>query len=539
MFIWTGTIVINLNKKMLIGFSHEVRSYLPSIRKDIEGYRHNAGQSNTLEEALRHLHTIKGASALMGLSALSQLITCVQELLENVLVGQEPLDSAQETWLSHAIDRIEPYLDDLLDDGIDDQRLMEEIGQSYSALQGRIVTEDVDTGVADEAPDAACTPTEDLIGSEDLTEAEAIQDEEQPAQTEAFIFEWSRDASESQNTDASDSTADYIPALDDEEKLDARDNDASADEIEQTEADLADLESEPNGGAGTADEAIHTTKSKNSPVDAAMHSDEAYAQLPDAEDDEFEFSVAEVYSIRSGVVSANAPEFQEIETFTPLKPADTWDELSSQDSISSEERILSCYDLTGAVKKPSAASGALDELIKSIDYEVREVYHHEALSTSRQPRLAYMKAVERYVTFAIAESLYAVSVTCILEISRAPNITPIPNVPPWIPGVINLRGEIISVIDLRAFLGIDETYQADSRRLLVVKTPGEEITTSLVVDQVRGFVRLDTKQMTAAGTSLDDWVAPYLTGVFEYEDQILAVMDLESFLLSPEICQFD
>ena len=67
----------------------------------------------------------------------------------------------------------------------------------------------------------------------------------------------------------------------------------------------------------------------------------------------------------------------------------------------------------------------------------------------------------------------------------------------------------------------------------------EEITTSLVVDQVRGFVRLDTKQMTAAGTSLDDWVAPYLTGVFEYEDQVLAVMDLESFLLSPEICQFD
>jgi purine-binding chemotaxis protein CheW len=181
----------------------------------------------------------------------------------------------------------------------------------------------------------------------------------------------------------------------------------------------------------------------------------------------------------------------------------------------------------------------LDELIESIDHEVREVYHHEALFTSRQPSLAYMKAVERYVTFAIAESLYAVSVTSVLEISRVPRMTPIPNVPPWIPGVINLRGEMISVIDLRAFLGIDETYQADSRRLLVVKTPGEEITTSLVVDQVRGLVRLDTKQMTAAGTSLDDWVAPYLTGVFEYEDQVLAVMDLERFLLSPEICQFD
>jgi purine-binding chemotaxis protein CheW len=181
----------------------------------------------------------------------------------------------------------------------------------------------------------------------------------------------------------------------------------------------------------------------------------------------------------------------------------------------------------------------LDELIKSIDYEVREVYHHEALSTSRQRSLAYMKAVERYVTFSIANSLYAVSVTNILEIGRVPRITPIPNVPLWIPGVINLRGEIISVINLRAFLGIDKTDQADSSRLLVVKTLGEEITTSLIVDQVRGFVRLDTKHLAAASTSLDDWVAPYLTGVYEYEDQILAVMDLESFLRSPEICQFD
>lgn len=531
--------MINLNKKMLIGFSHEVRSYLPSIREGIEGYRHNAGQSNTLEEALRHLHTIKGASALMGLSALSRSITCVQELLENWLAGQEPLDSAQETWLSHAIDRIEPYLDALLDGDINDQGLMEEIEQSYSALQAKSVTDDRDTGVGEEAPDAACPPAEDLVGSEDPTEAEAIQDEEQPAQTEDFVFEWSTDASESQDTDVTESTADDILASDDEERLDVQDQGASADETEQTEAALADPESEPEGGVGTADEAPHITASESRPIDAAMHSDEAYAQLPDAEDDEFECNVAEVDDIQSGMVWADAPEFQEVEIFTLLKPAATCDEPSSQDSISSEKRALSGYDLTGAVEKPPAVSGALDELIESIDHEVREVYHHEALFTSRQPSLAYMKAVERYVTFAIAESLYAVSVTSVLEISRVPRMTPIPNVPPWIPGVINLRGEMISVIDLRAFLGIDETYQADSRRLLVVKTPGEEITTSLVVDQVRGLVRLDTKQMTAAGTSLDDWVAPYLTGVFEYEDQVLAVMDLERFLLSPEICQFD
>ncbi|MDH3600816.1 MAG: chemotaxis protein CheW [Candidatus Tectomicrobia bacterium] len=637
--------VTNLNKKMLTGFSHEVRSYLPSIRKDIEGYRHNASQSNGLEEALRHLHTIKGASALMGLFTLSRLTTCVQELLENVLAGQAPLDGAHETWLSHTIDRIEPYLDALLDGDTDDQELMEEIEQSYSALRAGSAGQSVDTSVADEAPDAASMLSEDLADFEDIAEAEAVQDEEQPIQTEHIVFAWSAEASESQDADATEPIADDVLTSDDEETLATGDDDANADEIEQTEAAissdssgiaddyledgagtpdselaaassldacadaddsqpsdapeeewvskadeqlegaseypdsvvseadaqvqdesddkgeagsssesrdgtrveeleltelaLAEPESEPEGRDGDADETLHATESETSPIDAAMHGDDPYAPLPDAADDELEFGSGEVDDIGANVVWTDASESQTIATFTLPEPADTWYESSSQDSISSGERILSAYNLTGAVENPPATSGALDELIESIDHEVREVYQNEALSTSRRSSLAYMRAAERYVTFVIADSLYAVPVTSILEIGRVPRITAIPNVPPWIPGVINLRGEIISVIDLRAFLGIDEACQADSRRMLVVKTQGEEITTSLVVDQVRGFVRLDTKQLAAAGTSLDDWVAPYLTGVFEYEDQVLAVMDLESFLLSPEICQFD
>jgi purine-binding chemotaxis protein CheW len=270
-----------------------------------------------------------------------------------------------------------------------------------------------------------------------------------------------------------------------------------------------------------------------------MHGNNSYTQLPEAEDDALEFDRTGVDGVQSDVIWADAREFQEFETIRQPAPVNIWDELSSQNTIASGESTLADYHLAGSVEKRQVAPGPLDELIESIDHEVREVYHHAALSTSRYPSLAYMEATERYVIFAIANSLYAVHVTNILEIGRVPHITPIPNVPPWIPGVMNLRGEIISVIDLRVFLGMDETYQVDSSRMLVVRTSGEETTTSLVVDQVRGFVRLDTKQMATAGMSLDDWVAPYLTGVFEYEDQVLAVMDLESFLLSPEIRQFD
>jgi purine-binding chemotaxis protein CheW len=105
--------------------------------------------------------------------------------------------------------------------------------------------------------------------------------------------------------------------------------------------------------------------------------------------------------------------------------------------------------------------------------------------------------------------------------------------------VINLRGEILSVIDFRTFLGLDEGLHTESSRMLVVKTLGDELTTSLIVDQVRGFVQLPKAHLHTPTLPTEDKVAPYLTGVCEHDNQTLAVFDLERFLLSPEIRQFE
>ena len=108
----------SLDKKMLNGFTREVHSYLPQIRKSIESLQTDAPQDEGLEEALRYVHTIKGATAMLGLSALSHMTSYIEETLTEIVTGQSQPDAACGIWLHYAIDKLEQYLDSLLvDDG--------------------------------------------------------------------------------------------------------------------------------------------------------------------------------------------------------------------------------------------------------------------------------------------------------------------------------------------------------------------------------------------------------------------------------------
>ena len=105
--------------------------------------------------------------------------------------------------------------------------------------------------------------------------------------------------------------------------------------------------------------------------------------------------------------------------------------------------------------------------------------------------------------------------------------------------MINLRGEILSVIDFRTFLGLEEAHHGERSRMLVVKTARDEIMTSLIVDQVMGIAPLSKARMETPAAPPGNKVVPYLQGAYEYEDQVCAVFDLERLLLSPEVRQFE
>jgi len=144
----------------------------------------------------------------------------------------------------------------------------------------------------------------------------------------------------------------------------------------------------------------------------------------------------------------------------------------------------------------------------------------------------------RYVLLSIAAADYAVREVFVTELERVPKVTPVPRVPAWVRGVTSLRGDILSVIDMRVFLGL-EASSSQSARMLVVRLLNEDFATGLLVDGVDRIVSVSPDQITPPESPLEGPLAPYLTGVCEIEERRVAVLDLDQLLRSPEIRQFE
>jgi len=112
-------------------------------------------------------------------------------------------------------------------------------------------------------------------------------------------------------------------------------------------------------------------------------------------------------------------------------------------------------------------------------------------------------------------------------------------VPDWVPGVANLRGEIISMVDLRAFLGMERVGYRQASRMLVAQASQEDMTTGLVVDRVNGIRYLSADRIGEPTAPIEDQVTPYLDGVYEHDEHLLVVLNLDRLLLSPEMQQFE
>lgn len=185
-----------------------------------------------------------------------------------------------------------------------------------------------------------------------------------------------------------------------------------------------------------------------------------------------------------------------------------------------------------------APPSLLDDLIATIDMEVEQAFGPGAMADLMTAAPVGEAGGEQHVIFSLAETEYAAHIGNVTEIGDPLEATPVPNVPDWVLGVANLRGDIISMVDMRMFLGMEPTGSGHGRRMLVAQARGEELTTGLIVDRVSGIRYLDVKRIGAPAAPMDDQVAPYLRGVYEHDGRLLVVLDFDRLLLSPEMRQF-
>jgi purine-binding chemotaxis protein CheW len=132
-------------------------------------------------------------------------------------------------------------------------------------------------------------------------------------------------------------------------------------------------------------------------------------------------------------------------------------------------------------------------------------------------------------------SRYGLPISDVLEMATVPRTTPLPNVPEFVRGVANLRGEILAVLDLRMLLDLPPAGDSYRERLLVVKPQGGDATAGLIVDSVRGLARLGEAAIQAPTAPIEDRVAGFLHGVAAHENEILNVLDTARLFSAPEI----
>ena len=148
------------------------------------------------------------------------------------------------------------------------------------------------------------------------------------------------------------------------------------------------------------------------------------------------------------------------------------------------------------------------------------------------------RAAGRFVLFGIAATHYAVPEAYVTELERVPRITAVPRLPAWLRGVTNLRGDIVSVVDLRMYLGLGSALPPTAR-LLVVRLLDEPFATGLIVDSVERIVTLPAENITPPASPLEGPLTPYLTGVCTVGDRLVAVLDIDRLLRAPDIRQFE
>jgi len=135
------------------------------------------------------------------------------------------------------------------------------------------------------------------------------------------------------------------------------------------------------------------------------------------------------------------------------------------------------------------------------------------------------------VTFRLASEEYGLPITKVQEINRLLPVTMLPKTPSFMEGIINLRGRIIPVIDLRKRFQLPITDHDDDTRIIVVEINGQ--TVGITVDAVKEVVRLSTADVEAppASTVVD---SRYINGVGKMNDRLIILLDIDQVLSTQE-----
>lgn len=142
-------------------------------------------------------------------------------------------------------------------------------------------------------------------------------------------------------------------------------------------------------------------------------------------------------------------------------------------------------------------------------------------------------ALERYLQFDLGDESYAIHLLSVKEVIPRPDTTPLPNSPSFYVGIMNLRGQIISIVDLRKKLNISPKKEDIEEAVIIIEIEGVGI--GVVVDSINRVLNIATNSVSEVPEVSSQINAKYIEGVYQGEKSLTILLDLASVLNIKEI----
>lgn len=139
----------------------------------------------------------------------------------------------------------------------------------------------------------------------------------------------------------------------------------------------------------------------------------------------------------------------------------------------------------------------------------------------------------RVLKFTLANETYCIPITQVKEVMRVPEITKVPVAPSFVKGIINLRGEVISVLDIREFFGLQESQNITEPRIVITDAAGYVV--GILVDGTQGTDDIEESSIQEPIATLRQELRGYTMGQIQSGDDILTFLDMEKVLKCDEI----
>ena len=141
-------------------------------------------------------------------------------------------------------------------------------------------------------------------------------------------------------------------------------------------------------------------------------------------------------------------------------------------------------------------------------------------------------ATHQFIKFMVAELTFGIEITQIHQILKPQQIFKVPNTAPYIEGLLNLRGRVLTVFNLRKRFALPEKENDDNTKIIIVTM--DEFLLGFIVDSVTEIVRVPDEEIEPTPPSLQGLDKRFLSGVAKVDDNVILLLDLTKVLTTQE-----